>query len=118
MATIDSVAERNNLAAKFGTDVLWAAMFIGDPGATGSVAGELSGGSPAYARKQVVWSSPSGGTITGVVTFDVPLNPTLQTYYAGLCTASTGANLVCRGTLGQQQFGTQGTFQLTVSFAV
>jgi hypothetical protein len=53
--------------------VRWA-LHTGDPGAADTASNEVTGGSPAYARKAVAWNSASGGTITqnGDVVFDVP----------------------------------------------
>jgi hypothetical protein len=78
------------------------ALFVGlhtltDPGtATNANSGEVTGGSPAYARQGVVWATPSGGvmTNTGALTFDVPAG----TYgFFTLWTASTGNTNNYRG---------------------
>lgn len=53
---------------------LFASLHSGIPDATGSL--ELSGGSPAYARKPIAYQAAVGGEVTRnpspVVTFDVP----------------------------------------------
>jgi hypothetical protein len=48
------------------------------PGTTG--ANELSGGSPAYARKAIVMNAPSGGSqaLNAAVQFDVPAGSTVK----------------------------------------
>lgn len=45
-----------------------------DPGAANTATGELTGGSPAYARKAVAWNVAASGAATqnGNVVFDVP----------------------------------------------
>lgn len=50
----------------------------GFPGSTG--ANEISGGTPAYARKAVTFAAPSGGTRTtaGPVAFDIPAGRTVR----------------------------------------
>lgn len=79
-----------------------AITFIGlhtltDPGtATDALAGEASGGSPAYARQAVTWAAPSGGqrSNSGALTFDVPAG----TYgFFTLWTAATGNTNNYRG---------------------
>lgn len=69
----------------------WIACFTGSPGQT--TANEVSGGSPAYARKSTTWTNATGGTglATGsVVEFDIP--PGTSVTYVGYCTGATGAN--------------------------
>jgi len=53
--------------------VRWA-LHTADPGAADTGDNEVTGGSPAYARKAVAWNTASGGTATqnGDVVFDVP----------------------------------------------
>ena len=51
---------------------------------------EVSGGTPAYARKAITWGTASGGVLaTGAnIVFDVPAGTTVRAI--GICTASTG----------------------------
>ena len=63
-------------------------LHSGDPGETGL--NELSGGSPAYARKTVTLTAASAGTktySTGVVTFDVAAGGTAA--YVGVWISGT-----------------------------
>lgn len=55
-----------------GLTITNASLHSGFPGATG--ANEVSGGSPAYARKGVTFGAASGGfrSLSAAVTFDVP----------------------------------------------
>jgi hypothetical protein len=64
---------KNVMLDHLGTLAGFMSMHDADPGAAGTTA-ELSGGSPAYARKPVSWAVASGGSkpLTGTVTFDVP----------------------------------------------
>lgn len=50
------------------------ALHTGDPGAANTAANEVTGGSPAYARKAVAFSAAAAGstTPTADVVFDVP----------------------------------------------
>ena len=67
--TIPSTTKDNMLNGQTFTA---ASLHTGFPGTTG--ANELSGGSPAYARKTITMSASSGGQrlLAGAVTFDVP----------------------------------------------
>lgn len=88
---------KNSLATKYSTEALYAALVTTAPGATSGT--EVSGGSPAYARKALTWSAPSGGVMTASCTFDVPActvvgvefftASTAGTYVDGISTAST-----------------------------
>lgn len=111
---IATTAEKNSLATKYGTDAAYAALFTADPGTSGTVVGEVSGGAPAYARKAITWGAPSAGVITGTVTFDVPASTTIT--FAGVCSAATGATLIDKGAITSQTFAGQGTYTLTLTF--
>lgn len=83
----------------------WISVHTATPGTTG--ANEATGGSPAYARKQTVWTAgASDGVVPGSeVTFDLPAG----TYtHIGVWTAATagtyrdGAALSSPVTLGAQ----------------
>lgn len=104
-------AQKENLAVAYGTNAAYASLHTADPGTTG--ASEVTGGSPAYARKALAWSA---GTVDGVVTisvtFDVPAGTTVT--HAGMTTAATGGTFLDKVSLGSLAFASQGT--LTVSF--
>lgn len=84
MVAVDTT--KNSLAAAYAGLGTWVSVHTATPGTTG--ASELSGGSPAYARKQTTWGTPTAGVVTGSeVTFDVPAG----TYtHWGLWSAATG----------------------------
>lgn len=86
--------------------------------AGGATAGtEISGGSPAYARKPVTWNGGAvDGTVTGTATFDVPSGATVAGF--GMHTAVTGGTYVGGGAVTSQAFSSQGTYQLTVTVSV
>lgn len=113
---IATTAEKNSLATKYGTDAGFGAIFTADPGTTGTVTGEVSGGSPAYARKALSWGAASGGVITATATFDVPASTTVT--YAAVCASGTAgtADLKDRVAVTSQTFATQGTYQVTFTF--
>lgn len=76
---------------------------------------EISGGSPAYARKSVTWTSASGGTIrpSSDLTFDVPGGKTVGGW-RGYSAASGGTNYggVDYASDKQETFANQGTYKL------
>ena len=84
-------------------------LHSGDPGGTG--ANEISGGSPAYARKTVTLTAASGGVKThssGSQTFDVPAGATVA--YVGVWVSSV---FRCGFALpSPKYYATQGTLDL------
>lgn len=54
--------------------------FLGLHTAPGNGAAEVTGGSPAYARKSITWSAASAGSkdISASVTFDIPAGTTVR----------------------------------------
>lgn len=77
---------------------------------------ELTGGSPAYARKAISYGSPSGGDVTATVTFDVPAGSTVN--QVGFYTASSGGAPVHTEVVEAEIFAAQGTYELTVPIDV
>ena len=86
----------------------WAAH-TADPGGANSATAEVSGGSPAYARKAVAWNTASGGTATqnGDVVLDIPAGTTV-TYVSLWNTAGTVRYL--KKAVTSETFGAQGTY--------
>lgn len=113
---ISTTAEKNSLATKYGVDAPFAALFTADPGTSGTVVGEVTGGSPAYARKAINWGAAANGVITGSCTFDVPSGTTLT--FAAVCASGTAgtADLKDRVSITSQGFSSQGTYTLTLTY--
>lgn len=87
-------------------------LHTADPGTTG--ADEVTGGSPAYARREVVWNAASGGVLddADIPAFDVPSSTTITHF--GLWTADTGGTFIGGDALSSAEaFGAQGTYTLT-----
>lgn len=105
---------RSALANAYGTNAPWAALYST---AGGSSAGtELTGGSPAYARKSVSWGG-AGATNTNTATiaaFDVASGSTVAG--AGFHSASTAGNYMDGGSVTSQSFSSQGTYTLSASY--
>ncbi len=91
----------------------YASLHTGDPGGTG--ASEVTGGSPAYARRAITWNTASGGGLDDASVasaFDVP-GATTVTHF-GLWSASSGGTFLGGGALSSSEaFGAQGTYTLT-----
>lgn len=82
-----------------------------DPSTTG--ANELSGGSPAYARKAPTFASASGGeaALASTLEFDIPASATVAWVGYWIDT-----DFVAKGELSSpEEFGSQGKFTLTTA---
>jgi hypothetical protein len=108
---IQTSTQKNTLATAYGTAAAYGALFTTAPG--GSPGTEVTGGSPAYARKALTWGSPSAGVITASATFDVPACTVVGT---GVYTASTGGTYLDGNTVTSQTFSTQDTVTVTFTF--
>lgn len=78
------------LTGGLGNTVTHVSLHSGDPSTTG--ANELTGGSPAYARKAVTWAAAASGqrANSGAITFDVPAATTVL--HLGLWDALSAGN--------------------------
>lgn len=91
---------------------VWMSLHTGDPGTTG--ASEVSGGSPAYARKAGTWNTAASGNLdnSNTPTFDIPAGTTVSHW--GAFSASTAGTFYFGGALSASEaFTGQGTYQLT-----
>lgn len=110
--SIQTAGEKNSLAAKYGTDAAFGAIYTSAPGAAAGT--EPSGGTPAYARKALTWGAPSNGVVTATATFDVPSGATIVG--AGLHTTATGGSYLDGTALTSQAFSGQGTLAVSFSY--
>jgi hypothetical protein len=103
---------KNVMLDQLATVCLRAALHSGDPGAANAADNELSGGSPAYARKAITWAAASAGAMdeTTSPTFDVPAGSTVS-WVSFWNTAGTVRYL--KKNVTDEVFGAQGTYQLT-----
>lgn len=112
MATTE--AWKNRIATLAGSDTLYASLHDDDPSTTG--ANEITGGSPAYARKELSWGSASSGEIAATqVTFDVPAT---TVKHAGIWSASTSGTFYGSVDVTDETFAAQGEYKLTVNLAL
>lgn len=105
-------AGKNALLGGLTASATWVSLHTADPGTNGT--SEVTGGSPAYARKSITWGSPASASVTSNanVVFDVPGSTTIN--HIGYWTASTsGTFLGSRALDTAQTFATQGTYTLT-----
>lgn len=111
------LAERNSLATKYGTDAPDGTLFSADPGTSGAATNELTGGSPAFARKAMSWGGVSASAIVSTAaTFDVASGSTVA--YFGVCasTTLTTADIKDKVAVTSQAFSSQGTYQVTATY--
>jgi hypothetical protein len=89
----------------------YASLHTANPGDTG--ANEVSGGSPAYARKAINWNAATGGTIddSTAPVFDVPAGTTVA--FVGLWDALTVGNFLGYADVTDEAFAAQGTYTVT-----
>jgi hypothetical protein len=90
------------------------ALHTGDPGAANTASNELTGGSPAYARKAIAWGSASGGIIaaSSAPVFDVPASTTVS-WLSFWNTAGTVR--YAKKNITDEVFGAQGTYTLSAA---
>lgn len=111
------LAQRNALATAYGVAAPNGDLFTADPGTTGTVTGEVTGGSPAFARKALSWGAAAASAIvSAATTFDIGAGNTLT--FAGVTVGLvlTTADLRDRVAITSQNFASQGTYVATFTF--
>jgi len=111
---IQTTAQKNKTAAGYASGTNYAALYTTAPGASAGT--EVSGGSPAYARKAITWGTPTNGVITATVNFDVPSGTTVVG--AGIHDALTAGNYLDGVSVTSQAFSAQGTYALTLTATI
>lgn len=124
--TIKTDTQKNNLATAYGTAATHAAAYTTAPSGA-SPGTEVTGGTPAYARKPITWATagavgPAGsgvqpatpGVVYAQVVFDIPLGVTVAG--AGVHTALTAGTYLDGASVTSQAFATQGTYTLNLSY--
>lgn len=109
-----TAASRDVMLDTLDTLAPYASLHTADPGTTG--ASEVTGGSPAYARKAITWAAAAAGskTLTGTATFDVPGGTTIT--HGGTWSAVSAGTFRGGGALSvSETFGAQGTYTLTLT---
>jgi len=111
MANDYDITARNLMLDQLATVALRAALHTGDPGAANAADFELTGGSPAYARKAITWAAAASGTMdeTTSPVFDVPA--TTVSWVSFWNTAGTVRYV--KKDVTDEVFAAQGTYTLT-----
>lgn len=109
---IQTAGMKNSLATAYKNAALYGALYTAFTAPATFT--EVTGGAPAYARKSLVWGAPSNGAVTATVTFDVPAGVTVVG--AGVHDAATAGNYLDGGAVTSQNFSSQGTYALTLTF--
>lgn len=113
---IATLTQRNALATAYGSNAGFGALFTADPGTTGTVTGEVTGGSPAYARVSMGWGAAASSAITGSPQFNVPSGATI-TFFGVTASGTAGtADLRDRVAVTSQAFASQGTYTVTATY--
>lgn len=112
----------NDNAKNFMLDALTDATVVdhvslhtADPGSTGT--SEVTGGSPAYARKPITWAAASGGAVaenTGTdPVFDVPAGTVTHLGLWDDLSLTAAVNFFGSADITDETYGGQGTYTLT-----
>jgi hypothetical protein len=106
----DTTARNVGVDAIAALGLRWAAH-TGDPGGANSASNEVTGGSPAYARKAVAWNAAASGIATqnGDVVLDIPAGTTVS-WVSLWNTAGTVRYL--KKDVTDEVFGAQGTYTI------
>lgn len=109
MALVD--AAKNLMLDELAAVAVFASLHTADPGTNG--ANEVSGGSPAYARKAITWNAAASGALDNNANpvFDVPAGTTIT--HVGLWSASTAGTFYGSFDITDEAFGAQGTYTLS-----
>lgn len=95
-------------------EATWLSLHTADPGSTG--ASEVSGGTPAYARKQTTWGTPASGSMTGSkVSIDVPATTVVA---VGVWTASSAGNYRDKLTIPSTTVSANATIDVTPTITI
>jgi len=99
--------------AGFVASAVYASLHTADPGTTGT--SEVTGGTPAYARKAITWGSPASSSVAMAATlptFNVPAATTIS--YLGYWSALTSGTFYgSRALSSPETYGGQGTYAVT-----
>ena len=106
-----SILGKNAMLNALGTLAVYVSLHSADPGESGT--NELSGGSPAYARKASTWNAASNGSMdnSNVPVFDVPAGATVS--FVGFWSAITSGTFYGSANVTDEVFAGQGTYTLT-----
>lgn len=120
MGALTATATKNSRADHTKTLFTHSAILNATPAATGNTTGqELSGGSPAYARKALSWGTTTAGVTTATATHDIPAGATAAAVSVhNSATASGSPDTTYRDAfdITDQVFASQGTLTVTLTY--
>lgn len=103
---------RQHVANSYAAEAATGSLHTADPGTTG--ASEVTGGSPAYARKALTWTAGTTGTTTASATYDVPASITVT--HGGIWNGATTPVFRDKVDITDQTFSSQGTLKLDYTY--
>jgi hypothetical protein len=110
---VQTAAMKNILSDAYKGAATHGALYTTAPGATPGT--EVTGGSPAYARKALTWGASSNGVVSATAAvFDVPSGTTVVG--AGLHSAITAGTYYDGASVTSQAFASQGTYSVTFTY--
>lgn len=108
---------KTSLAASYAGLGTYFGLATSAPGSTSTPSGEVTGGSPAYARVATTWSAGTAGVQNGTaVTINVPTTTTVT--YALFASAVSGATMLDNCTVTSTTYGAQGQAVVTPTFTI
>jgi hypothetical protein len=107
-------AMKELLAVAYGNNAVALSLHTADPGTTG--ASEVTGGTPAYARKAVTWTAGgSDGVITGAsVVFDLPSGVAVT--HVGVWSALSAGTFLDKAAMVVNSQASQATVTVTPTY--
>ena len=101
---------KNAMLNALGAVITHAALYSDDAGTT-----EISGGTPAYARKSITWAAADAGSMaaSNAPAFDVPASTTVKA--VGFMTAVSGGTRHALHNVTDEAFAAQGVYTLLTS---
>lgn len=104
-------AAKNLMLDALADVAVFVSLHDDDPSTTG--ANEVSGGTPAYARKAITWNDAASGSLDSSNTpeFDVPASTTVA--YVGFWSEATDGTFYGSADVTDEVFAAQGTYTLS-----
>lgn len=107
---------KNNLLDATNWPPAYLSLHTDDPGTTGT--NEVTGGSPAYARKAATWAAAAtqSKALASVVELDVPASTTVK--YVGMWPAVTGGIFLGILDVVDESYAGQGIYRVLTTAAI
>jgi hypothetical protein len=110
---IQTATKRTSMATAYSSDITHIALATTAPSSTAGT--EVSGGSPAYARKASNWGTAAASVIVASpAAFDVPSGATIVGI--NMMSASTAGTYLDGASVTSQAFASQGTYTVVATY--